>query len=221
MFQLPGFTPFLICLVALLSACSSNKLVKTYPGEQLTEQAVGVLIAPEQITVLSVNGSPVTQYLLSNLEVRYALKEGENLVVFQYESIWSRARRDEETGSRVNVVKSEPLEVLIDVKAGEHYRFNFSPVSNQKEAEALAESFIARIVDAQRNLVAESVAAGTYEQAELMRVKTEKTLLANKSAEKSEASLAETETVIDRLKALWGEASSEEKKAFMVWVFQE
>src|SRR5690606_37420620 len=81
MFKQLGFVSLLICLSALMSACSSNKLVKTYPGELLPEQSVGVLTAPESITVLSVNGSPVTQYLLSNLEVRYALKEGENLVV--------------------------------------------------------------------------------------------------------------------------------------------
>jgi uncharacterized protein YccT (UPF0319 family) len=221
MFKQLGFVSLLICLSALMSACSSNKLVKTYPGELLPEQSVGVLTAPESITVLSVNGSPVTQYLLSNLEVRYALKEGENLVVFQYESIWSKARRDDETGSRVNVVKSEPLEVLIDVKVGERYRFNIPSVTNQKEAEELASSFVARIVDAQQNLVAESMVLGAHEQAALIEKNENELAKSAGQPDADSSSVSNLTSSTDRLKALWFEASAEEKKAFMVWVFQE
>ena len=217
-------TYLLLCFSVLISACSSNKLVKTYPGEKLPESSVAVLTAPENITLLSVNGQAVTQYLLSNLEVRYALEEGKNLIVFQYESIWGKAIRDSETGSRVEVVKSRPLEVLINARAGEQYRFNFMPADNQKEAEALAQNFVAQIVDAKDNLVAESLALGSNQKADDERAKKEKALLIDK-AEAAEvlAGKAKTDgiTVIDRLKALWAEANAEQKKAFMVWVFQE
>lgn len=217
-------TYLLLFISVLMSACSSNKPVKTYSGEVLPEASVAVLTAPENITVLSVNGQAVTQYLLSNLEVRYALKEGKNLVVFQYESIWGKAVRDAETGSRVDVVKSKPLEVLINAKPGAQYTFSFMPAGNLKEAQELAEGFVAQIVDARNNLVTESVAVGSYQKVEDERLKQEKALLMEKA--KATAALAEegntdAVSVTDKLKALWSQASAEQKKAFMVWVFQE
>lgn len=218
------FLALLLGILFILSGCSSNKLVKTYPGEVLPEASVAVLTAPENIKLLSVNGKAVTQYLLSNLEVRYALQEGKNLVVFQYESIWGKAVRDADTGSRVDVVKSAPLEVLIQAKAGEQYSFNFMPADNLKEATELADTFVAQILDQNSNLVAESVAQGTFQKAEQARIANEKALLIDKASLAelgANAGEVEGSSVIDRLKALWLQASAEQKKAFMVWVFQE
>lgn len=211
----------LVCLSVFLSACSSNKLVKTYEGALLAESSVAVLTAPENITLLSVNGKAVTQYLLSNLEVSYALREGENLIVFQYESIWGKAIKDEETGSRAELVKSEPLEVLIDAQAGQRYNFSFLPASNVREAKILAASFVAQIVDENKNLVAESVAYGLHQAEKDERKAKEQILLAEKTDKLEQAKETESLSVIDQLKALWPQASPEQKKAFMVWVFQE
>lgn len=221
MFARFGSLLLLMCLSVLMSACSSNKLVKTYEGELLPETSVAVLTAPENITLLSVNGKAVTQYLLSNLEVRYALQEGENLVVFQYESIWGKAIKDEETGSRAEVVQSRPLEVLINAKAGKRYNFSFLPASNVREAKALAVSFVAQIVDENKDLVTESVALGVHKEAEAQRIAKEQAILTEKADTLERSEETQSLSVIEKLKALWSQASPEQKKNFMIWVFQE
>lgn len=201
-------------------ACSSNKVVKTYDGKALANESIAVLNAPENITVLSVNGKDVQQYLLSNLNVNYGLKPGENLVVFKYESIWSKAKRDEESGSRVDIVESEPLEVLIKARAGVDYHFNFLPAKNVREAKELAAAFSAQILDENKGLVAESVALNTYlNEKESVAQQEEKLYQENKVAENNQ-SKAEDKTVLDSLKEIWPTASADEKKAFLVWVFQ-
>lgn len=137
------FRVFVLLISLTLLGCTSDKIVKTYDGKVLAKDEVAVLTAPQNITLLSVNGKEVQQYLLSNLDVNYALKAGENLVVFKYESIWSKAKRDEETGARVDVVESEPLEVRIMSKPGAKYNFSFVPASNLREAKELAATFVA------------------------------------------------------------------------------
>ena len=114
-----------LACVLVLTACSTNKIVQTYDGAVLPNKAISILTAPENIILLSVNGQAVPQYMLSNLEVNYGLKAGENLIVFQYESIWSKAKKDDETGSRVELIKSDPLAVVIPALAGKNYNFNW------------------------------------------------------------------------------------------------
>lgn len=204
----------------ILLACTSGKIVKTYEGKVLPQAEVAVLTASENISIQSVNGVEVQQYLLSNLEVNYGLKAGENLIVFQYESIWSKAKKDEETGSRVDVVKSKPLEVRIVAKPGAKYTFSFMPASNVREAKQLASSFEAQIVDEQKNLVAESVALNTHKKEQEQLMAKEQSLLLEARVAKSQALGTDKMLVIDQLKAIWPSASAEEKKAFLVWVFQ-
>lgn len=203
-----------------LFGCASDKIVKTYKGKVLTEDAIAVLTAPENITLLSVNGSEVQQYLLSNLSVDYGLQAGENLVVFKYASIWSKATRDEESGSRVDVVESLPLEVLINAEPGAKYSFNFVSASNVREARAIASNFIAQVVDGNKNVITESVALNTHQKAKDKLVREQQALLLSKGAAVSDNDGLINTSVIERLKQLWPLANAEEKKAFLVWVFQ-
>lgn len=206
--------PALMLLISfVLFGCTSDKIVKTYKGKILSKDAIAVLTAPENITLLSVNGSDVQQYLLSNLSVNYGLKSGENLVVFKYESIWSKAIRDKETGSRVDVVTSQPLEVLISATPGAKYNFNFVPASNIREAKILAANFVAQVVDENKNLITESVALNTYQKEKDALVQGQKVKgIINEGLG--------SVSVIEQLKQLWPLASAAEKKAFLVWVFE-
>ena len=209
----------LLC-VFIFSGCASNKIVKTYPGEVLPNNAISILKAPENITLLSVNGKEVAQYLLSNLDVNYGLKEGENLIVFKYESIWSKAKRDEETGSRVEVVESEPLAAVIQAKAGVNYNFNFLPAGNVRDAKVLASGFTAQIVDDSQNLVAESLLLSAYLKSKAEKDAQEQSLLMEQKIVAS-PDLKPGASVLDRLKSIWPSANADEKKAFLVWVFQK
>lgn len=204
----------------ILFGCASDKIVKTYEGKALSNDAIAILNAPENITLLSVNGIEVQQYLLSNIDVNYGLKMGENIVVFKYESIWSKAKKDQETGSRVDVVESEPLEVRILAKPGSKYNFSFLPANNVREAKQLASNFSAQIVDEQKNLIAESVALNTYQTEKEQRLQKEQAMLLDKKTVKTTSVNIDDLPIIEQLKVLWPSANADEKKAFLLWVFQ-
>ena len=53
------------------------------------------------------------------------------------------------------------------------------------------------------------------------RIAKEQAILTEKADTLERAQETESMSVIDKLKALWSQASPEQKKAFMVWVFQE
>tara|TARA_R110001592_G_scaffold272481_1_gene539252 strand:+ start:7186 stop:7851 length:666 start_codon:yes stop_codon:yes gene_type:complete len=216
-----GFRALMFFMSLILFGCASDKIVKTYEGKVLPQDAIAVLTAPENITVLSVNGVGVQEYLLSSLNVNYGLKAGENLVVFKYASIWSRAKKDQETGLRVDVVESDPLEVLIGARPGAKYNFNFLPANNVREAKELASAFAAQVIDAQKNLVAESVALNTFQSAKDKLQLKEQALMLEKEANKHVVLSSDGASVIDQLKAIWPSANADEKKEFLVWVFQK
>jgi uncharacterized protein YccT (UPF0319 family) len=205
----------------ILFGCASDRVVKTYEGDVLSEETIAVLTAPENITLLSVNGIEVQQYLLSNIEVNYGLKAGENLVVFKYESVWAKAKKDQETGPYVDVVESEPLEVLIKAKPGAKYNFSFLPPNNVREAKEFALAFEVTVVDDQKNLISEPVSLNTYKIAKEQILQEEQALLLGKEAERLASLKSGGGVIIDQLKAIWPSASADEKKEFLVWVFQK
>jgi len=205
----------------ILFGCASDKVVKAYEGKVLSEETIAILTAPENITLLSVNGIEMQQYLLSNLEVNYGLKSGENLVVFKYKSIWSKAKKDQEAGSRVDVVESEPLEVLIIAKPGARYNFSFLPSDNVRQAKELALAFEAKVIDDQKNVIAESVALNTYKKEKDQILQEGEALLLDQESKKLAEIKAGGKSVLEQLKTIWPSASSDEKKAFLVWVFQK
>lgn len=205
----------------ILFGCASDRVVKAYEGEVLSKETIAVLTAPENITLLSVNGIAVQQYLLSNLEVNYGLKAGKNLVVFKYESLWAKAKKSQETDSHVDVVESEPLEVLITAKPGAKYNFSFLPPNNVREAKELALAFKVTVVDDKKKLIAEPVALNTYKTAKDKVLQEEQALLLGKGSKALAAGKSNGVSVIDQLKMIWPNASADEKKAFLVWVFQK
>ena len=206
--------------VMVIQGCASDKIVKTYDGAVISSQEVAVLTAPENITLLSVNDKDVPQYLLSNLETKYGLKPGENIVVFKYNSIWSKAKKDQETGARVDVVESLPLEVKIQAMPGKLYTFSYLPADNLGEAKVLAETFVAKVIDQNKNMIAESVPLNTYKQEKAQQLALEQAELLAKKEKNVSIANNEAQTITDKLKALWSKANADEKKAFLVWAFQ-
>lgn len=203
----------LVLSVLFLVGCSSGKIVKSYEGEELTVEQLAVLTAPENIVVLSINGKKVKRYLLSDLNVRYGLKPGKNIIVFQHESVWAKAIREEQDAPRSVKVTSEPKEVLLNVKAGEKLTFSFKNGANIREAKILAKAFQADVVDSGLNIVAQSAALGTYQETSNGKLSAEKIT-------QSLAGTAELQT-LDALKVLWETATTNEKKAFLAWAFQK
>lgn len=210
----------MLLISIVLFGCASDKVVKTYQGKVLSEDVIAVLTAPENITLLSVNGVEVQQYLLSNLSVNYALKPGENLIAFKYKSIWSKVKRDQETGARVDVVESQPLEVLISATSGAKYNFSVAMPSNLKEARILADDFVAKVVDENNNIVAESSILGGHQKSGAALLAGQKEPLLDDKIDGANKESQEGVSVIEQLKRLWPNANANERKEFLSWVFQ-
>ncbi|MFT7372238.1 MAG: hypothetical protein ACI9T9_000920 [Oleiphilaceae bacterium] len=208
----------LILSVLFLAACSTGKIVKTYEGDALLVEQLAVLTAPENIVVLSINGNRVKSYLLSDINVRYGLKPGKNLVVFQYESVWAKAVREDKDAPRSETIMSEPKEVLVNAKAGEQLNFRFKNIDNVRDAKVLAAAFEAELVDANLNVVVQSVDAGSHEASNAEAAAIEQKLVQENTKTSPEASSLQT---LDALKVLWVTATADEKKTFLSWAFQK
>jgi len=207
----------LVFSVLFLVACSNGRILKTYEGDVLAKEQLSVLTAPENIVVLSINEKAVKTYLLSDIEVNYGLKPGKNLVVFQYESVWGKVMRGDDTPRSEKIV-SKPKEVLIDAKAGEQLNFRFKKADNVREARLLAAAFEAEVIDAQSNALSVSTELGVYEAGRKARENLE-----SQAEAKQTGALPDTANLqaLDALKVLWRSANAEEKKAFLVWAFQK
>lgn len=212
--------------VFVFSGCASDKIVKTYEGAELPSNAISILTTPENITLLSVNDAPVSQYLLSNLRVNYGLKEGDNLIVFKYESLWGKAKKDKDTGKRVEVVESEPLAVVLTAKPGVNYSFNAVAASNIRQAKQMASNPVVGLVDDKKNIVAESTSLAIYQSSIEQKEQVQKSeeanaLVGEKRIPESVVKQEQSITPLARLKQVWASTNEEERKAFMVWVFQK
>jgi len=204
---------FFIVIIFHLVACSTGKIVKTYEGGDLAPEKVAVLSAGENISLISVNGQPMARYLLSSINVNYGLKPGNNKVVFQYESIWGTSKKVD--GRRYSEkVTSTPKEMLINAKAGDHYTFSYINPSNVREARTMAAEFTATIFDQNNEFVVKSgepsMQKGTVVQGPPASEEGSVTLLSSKN-----------KSTLDALKALWGGATSDDKKGFLVWALKE
>lgn len=196
--------------IAMLSGCSSNKPVKTYEGDDLAADEVAILSVGENVALLSVNGERVPDYLLSNISVDYALKPGENVVVFQYESIWGKAKIGKD-GTSSEVVESKPREVVIKARPGDKLSFRYESAENVREARALAADFDADVVNQKGKVVASS-----------QDVRKRKPLVAGVTNQSAGAGTEAEEGLpaIEAMKVLWSDLSAEEKKSFLKWAFQ-
>lgn len=214
------------CRVALLlvamfvvTACSSNKLVPTYEGEELSPEGYAVLVAPENISLLSVNGRDVPTYMLANISTSYALKPGLTNVLFKYESIWSKGGSRASDSPRSEKVESQPLYVSFEAKAGESYNFAFLKPGNVREAKALVADISISLNSSDSALVGQSV---VY-QGESLEA-SESAIFESNGAQQENAVVNVGDSnlsPLEALKALWPAASAKEKKAFLVWAFQE
>jgi uncharacterized protein YccT (UPF0319 family) len=207
----------LFVFIPLLVACSTGKIVQTYDGEVLLSEQLAVLMAPANISIVSVNGRSVPTYLLSSIDTNYGLKVGENRIVFKYESIWGRAVKRNNDESRAESVTSELQVVMVSAKPGKRYLFDFVRPNNVREAKAFVSDVLINIFDENNVLVAESAA---YIESLPAGLETNNSgaLLAEAvgNAEKGE----EVSTIV-ALKALWRSATETERKAFLAWAFKE
>jgi len=211
LFHVTGYTRFLLAaaLTLVLSACASSvSRVETWQGNPPEASQAAVLKAPGEIQVKSVNGREVTNYLLEDLALDYALLPGKNEVVFTYKTIWANPGIVENGESKVFVVESEPQVVRFEAQPNEVYRFDFKKPRRRAEAEAMMPGFRASLLDSSGQVVTVS---GKWEPPRPTRAPL---------PQRSYTPADDAGSALEQLKAIWGTASEEEKRAFLRWAFE-
>ena len=112
-----------VVVLSLAGCASSVSVVETWEGNPAAASNAATLEAPGEIRVTRVNGRVMTNFLMDDLALDYALLPGENEVVFVYKTIWAKSTVVRNGESKVHVIESEPQVVRFEAEAGETYRF--------------------------------------------------------------------------------------------------
>lgn len=197
---------------AVAGCASSLTRIDTWQGNPVGAEDPAVLKAPGEIKVASVNGRSMTNFLLDDLALDYGLLPGENEVVFTYKTIWARAGVVRDGESKVHTVESDRQVVRFDAQPGAVYQFRYDKPSSRQQAEAMIPDFSAAIVGADGERVAQSSAWDGEAQSEAARTPLSHAVGAGESDAGS--------STLDQLKALWEEASEDDKRMFLRWAFE-
>lgn len=196
---------------AMLAGCASSLArIQTWEGE-VAEGGRALLKAPGEIQVVRVNGLSMSNFLMDDLALNYDLLPGENQIVFNYKTIWAKTGVVRDGESKVHVVETEPHAVSFVAQAGETYSFQFDKPESRREAEALQESFSGAIVDGAGLEVASF---------ELWNGETPDPARTPVSGDQRETTGTTGGDTLGQLKALWQNASEEEKRTFLRWAFE-
>lgn len=204
-----------LLLLALSGCASSMSVVETWEGSPDAAANAAVLKAPGEIVVTRVNGRVMSNFLMDDLALDYALLPGENEVVFVYKTIWAKSGVVSNGESKVHVIESEPQVARFDAAAGETYTFEFEKPESRAEAQEMMPQFSAQIVASSGQAVATSEDWDPTQATTVARTP----LPESGQASGSEGMSGDT-PALDQLKAIWQTASDEEKKAFLRWAFE-
>lgn len=201
-----------VVVMSLVGCASSVSVVETWEGSPTAAANAATLEAPGEIRVTQVNGRAMTNFLMDDLALDYALLPGENEVVFVYKTIWAKSGVVRNGESKVHVIESEPQVVRFEAEAGETYRFDFDRPESRREAEQEMPEFSAAIVSSTGAAVASSTVWDREEQMTASR-----TPIPASSADSAPVS---GDNALEQLKTIWETASDEDKKAFLRWAFE-
>ncbi|MBC7184799.1 MAG: DUF2057 family protein, partial [Marinobacter sp.] len=199
--------------LALVGCASSVSVVETWEGNPEAATSAAILETPGEIRVVRVNDRTMSNFLMDDLALDYALLPGQNEVVFVYKTIWAKSGVVRNGESKVHVIESQPQVVRFDAEAGETYRFEFDKPASRQEAERMMPEFSATVVSS----AGQSVASSTDWDPEAQSLAS-RTPIPGTSSETAPA--VSSGSALDQLKAVWETASDEEKKAFLRWAFE-
>ncbi|WP_138441935.1 DUF2057 family protein [Marinobacter alexandrii] len=197
-----------VLVIALAGCASSMTRVETWDGEPEAASQAATLKAPGDIKVTQVNGRNMSNFLMDDLALDYALLPGENEVVFTHKTIWAKSGVVENGESKVHVYLSEPQVVRFNAEQDEVYRFRFPEPKSRAEAEQMAETFMATVVTEDGQAVADSKSWAPQQAPDRTPIPA------------SRAVDSADDSALDRLKAVWATATEDEKKAFLRWAFE-
>jgi uncharacterized protein YccT (UPF0319 family) len=197
--------------LAITGCASTMSRVTTWEGNPDEAAQAATLKAPGAIRVLKVNGRSMTNFLMDDIALDYALLPGQNQVVFTYKTIWAKKGVVENGESKVDVVESKPQVVRFEAEPDSVYRFAFQKPTSRTEAQAQMENFSAAIVSDSGQEVARS---------QVWTQKKEPVARTSMPSATEDAASAGSGSALERLKAIWPTATEEEKRAFLRWAFE-
>ncbi|WP_417568327.1 DUF2057 family protein [Marinobacter sp.] len=198
--------------LSLVGCASSISVVETWDGNPEGAERAATLKTPGEIRVVRVNDRNMTNFLMDDLALDYALLPGDNEVVFVYKTIWAKTGVVSNGESKVHVIESEPQVARFEALAGETYRFEFDRPTTRQEAERMMPEFSAAIVSSSGRSVASSSVWDPAEGIAASRTPIPEPQPGGASANAGNA--------LEQLKDVWETASDEEKKAFLRWAFE-
>ena len=199
--------------VVMAGCASSVARVDTWEGQLPATTKPAVLQAPGEIQVVSVNGRNMTNFLIEDLALDYGLLPGENEVVFRYKTIWAKSGVVRNGESKVHVIESSNQVARFTASPDAVYGFEFDKPASRQEAETMMESFSAKIVAGNGTVVAVS-----EEWDGQSRLTDSRTPVPASGVEST--GLPQEGGTLEKLKAIWADASDEDKKAFLRWAFE-
>lgn len=203
-----------LALSFTVAGCASSLTrIDTWQGDPAEAANPAVLKAPGPIQMITVNGQDVTNFLISDLALDYGVLPGENEVVFTYKTIWARAGVVRDGESKVHTVESDRQRIRFDAQPGAVYTFQFDKPKSRQEAEAMMADFSAAIVSESGEVAGRSELWYAKAVTEVTRTPLAQPVDAG-------AKSVEAGSSLERLKALWAEASEEEKRTFLRWAFE-
>ena len=199
--------------VVMVGCASTVARVDTWEGQLPATTKPAVLQAPGEIQVISVNGRNMTNFLIEDLALDYGLLPGENEVVFRYKTIWAKSGVVRNGESKVHVIESSNQVARFTASPDAVYGFEFDKPASRQEAETMMESFSAKIVAGNGTVVAVS-----EEWDGQSRLTDSRTPVPASGVEST--GLPQEGGTLEKLKAIWADASDEDKKAFLRWAFE-
>ncbi|MBW4936420.1 DUF2057 family protein [Marinobacter sp. F4206] len=196
-------------LIAMVGCSSTMSRVETWDGEPAAAANAATLKAPGAIQVSRINGRNMSNFLMDDLALDYALLPGQNEVIFTYKTIWAKSGVVENGESKVHVYTSEPRVVRFNAEQDEVYRFQFDQPESRAEAERMAEEFVATVVTVDGQKVVAESSVWTPSEA------------SGRTPIPESGSVGSAQgSALDTLKSVWATATEEEKKAFLRWAFE-
>lgn len=212
--------------VLLLSACSSRP-VQLYAGPAQAADKIATIRVPVELEVLSLNGKKVegAHTLLGTKDQQLQVLPGHYQLLVYYKNIWQTSA-DEHT-----TITSDPVTLDLTLTAGHTYQVDFARAHTPKEADAFRQHFAAWAIDLSTGAKVSSTDSGLKLGNSIFnqltgQVTTVAVGQADNTGKQVIAPLATPETTatpatgnyLDLLKAQWGQASSDEKRAFLQWI---
>ena len=217
----------LLLATAALAGCAAAPV--TLHDAQVPQAAVATLVLPEQLEVATVNGREIegASGMLTRGDKTLELAPGRYELLVFYRELW-------EWGDHHEVLRSDPAVFVLDAAAGGRYRLGYERPVDVEAARQLATDFtgwVENLATGERTAAQESgmqfrrglVPALTFDDTLVPaaeRGANGQTVRPLPASDAPAASAPEA-SWLDLMKSFWGEASSEERRAFLRWLAEQ